>query len=97
MTFRHAAALLLVGWYLLMYPPWNVKKKAPDPDLPLNRWYQVEAFDSLEHCEANKVTILGEMDKKTRTLDRDKANAQQRIRHLARCVSADDPRLKQST
>ena len=33
---RHAAALALVGWYLL-YPPWSAKQQGVDPSLPLNR------------------------------------------------------------
>ena len=34
MKLRHAAALALVGWYLL-YPPWNAEKATLDPGTAL--------------------------------------------------------------
>ena len=89
---RHAVALAL-GWYLL-YPPWSAEKGSPDPSLRLNRWYQMAAFSSLADCEANKIKVLEDMDKKTHNPNSHKATAQERMRYVARCVSADDPRLK---
>jgi hypothetical protein len=35
MKLRHAAALALVGWYI-MTPPLNGE---PDPSMPISRWY----------------------------------------------------------
>jgi hypothetical protein len=45
---RHAAALVLVGWYL-MTPP---QKYGDDPDaVPLGRWAISQSFDSARPCE----------------------------------------------
>ncbi len=41
MTLRHAAALALVGWYL-MYPP--------TPNRPLSQWEILNIFDSATEC-----------------------------------------------
>jgi hypothetical protein len=94
---RHAAALAMVGWYLL-YPPWNAEKGREDPGLPLNRWYQVATFDSSADCEARKMKVLEvleDLEKQTHDLDGQEIAASMRMRfHQARCVSADDPQLK---
>jgi hypothetical protein len=90
---RHAAALALVGWYLL-YPRWNAKKATLDPGLPLYRWYQVATFDSSADCEARKMKVLEDPDNHTHARDAKKIADQERLRHQARCVSADDPQLK---
>lgn len=87
----HAAAL--AGW-LLLYPPWTAQQKAPDPTMPRSRWYQMATFDSLANCEENKIKFLEEIDRKTLYADPDKMTAQERMRHLALCVSASDSRLK---
>jgi|HubBroStandDraft_4_1064222.scaffolds.fasta_scaffold496349_2 hypothetical protein len=43
---RHAAALALVGWYLLL-PPINLDSKAVlDIDAPFSKWEIYKAFDS---------------------------------------------------
>ena len=91
---RHEVALALVVWYLL-YPPWNAEKGIVDPTLPLNRWYQVATFDSSTDCDALKFGVLEEMDKWTHDLTPDKAAQQEGLRHQARCVSADDPHLRE--
>jgi hypothetical protein len=91
---RHAVALTLVGWYLL-YPPWNAEKGIVDPTLPLNRWYRVATFDSSADCEDRKFGVLEEMDKRTQYQTPEKAAKQERLRDQARCVSADDPHLRE--
>jgi hypothetical protein len=90
---RHAAALAMVAWYLL-YPPWNAEKEIVDSTLALNRWYQVSTFDSSADCEARKFGILEEMDNRARDRSPETVAQQERLRHQARCVSADNPRLK---
>ena len=92
MKARHAAALVLVTWYLT-YPPWNAEKEILDPTLPLNRWYKVATFDSFVDCEAHKFGVLEEMDRQTHDLSPEKAAQQERWRHQARCVFADAPDL----
>jgi hypothetical protein len=51
-------------------------------------------FDSLANCEENKIKFLEEIDRKPLYADPDKMTAQERMRHLALCVSASDSRLK---
>jgi hypothetical protein len=46
---RHAAALVLVGWYLMM-PPLS-RDQPPGVDAPLSRWTQVGSLDTLEDCD----------------------------------------------
>jgi len=45
MNIRHAAALALVGWYL-MVPVRN------DSRAPISQWYQAGDFDTPEECRA---------------------------------------------
>jgi hypothetical protein len=88
-----AAGFALAGWFLL-YPPWSAEKHAIDPELPLDRWYEVGTFDSVADCEANKMKVLEDVDKHTHNPDLNKVVAQLRLRPQARCVAAGDPQLK---
>jgi len=76
---RHAAALALVDWYL-MIPPLNEHSYRPQPDLPLSEWWQHQSFDSAQECESacNSDSLP----------DRMRANN-------AKCIATDDPRLKE--
>ncbi len=58
---RHAAALALVGWYL-MVPPGKVDVTSPPrkvvpgsfrfrPNAPIAQWEEVSVFDSAKECE----------------------------------------------
>jgi hypothetical protein len=47
---RHAAALALVGWYL-MTPPVMGREDGHKPWPPVARWVVVEDFDSLAPCK----------------------------------------------
>jgi len=57
MKLRHAAALALVGWYLMMPPsvcPSDPRSMRPcflDPSLPLNQWNRDGYFDSADACD----------------------------------------------
>jgi len=48
MLIRHAAALALVGWYL-MVPP--LFKQGINSNAPLSDWDQKGAFDTADKCE----------------------------------------------
>ena len=58
---RHAAALALVGWYLILppmmmpcpskHPPKHPPPLSFDGDAPLSRWNAVRSFDSAGDCE----------------------------------------------
>jgi len=64
MKSRHAAALALVGWYLMVPPPQsppaalatnidaiNEYRRMPQR-LPISQWKTVESFDSADDCRA---------------------------------------------
>jgi hypothetical protein len=83
---RHAAALALVGWYL-MFPPIDpasrfdptVTEQQPDLKAPLHTWWIADTFDSLDQC---KTAIASMKPKPTGSWAND------------RCVSSNDPGLK---
>jgi hypothetical protein len=52
MNLRHAAALALVGWYL-MVPPFTAQRAGPvdvDDQAPLSKWTIAGSFDTAEQC-----------------------------------------------
>jgi len=46
---RHAAALALVGWYLMVPPTENANHI--DPFVPLSKWVVLRAFDTATACD----------------------------------------------
>jgi hypothetical protein len=85
---RHAAALALVGWYL-MFPPTSRDYPTGNVDAPLTQWLKrPTTYRNKDECE--------------HVLDRDirRTNSKNRqvwvnIYKLAQCVSTDDPRFKE--
>jgi len=49
MKLRHAAALALVGWYLMMPP--STSSGRIQKDAPLSRWYIFTTFETKKECE----------------------------------------------
>ncbi|MGA9722930.1 MAG: hypothetical protein WBQ86_10765 [Candidatus Binatus sp.] len=101
---RHAAAIALVGWYL-MTAPVSDQRTIIYQDAPLSQWEKAESFDSESHCEAKRRVIItdsqeavalapnSEVDEDTR---QGAANAfNQAV--VSRCVAADDPALGNNT
>jgi hypothetical protein len=83
---RHAAALALVGWYLLVPPrtrTWWIGEERYDDATPLSRWTIERSFDKAERCEAARLTTQQQA-----------GDAAIRMNHAV-CVASDDPRLKQ--
>jgi hypothetical protein len=92
----HAAALALVGWYLMVPPLVNAPYKV-DTEAPLTSWKAYQTFDTAEECNKSLLSIkakyqhtatapIGSIKKGTR------AFALQIV--FAHCVSSDDPRLR---
>ncbi|HWN58602.1 MAG TPA: hypothetical protein VNO74_10910, partial [Methylomirabilota bacterium] len=77
MKARHAAALALVGWYLMVPPIANNGRV--DADVPLLRWWKFEKLDSAQECE----TILLEMQQPPPTEEdrRSSSRAALELRH----------------
>jgi len=91
---RHAAALALVGWYL-MVPP-HPTATTLDSDAPLPKWRVYEVFDTAVAC--NTARASEEQDWKSKA-DADPNNAVTKFLVkswlASQCIAADDPRLKE--
>ena len=86
MNFRHAAALALVGWYLMM-PPHTATKVLFHA--PLKDWVNQGAFDTADECENLRSQL--------RYIMRSKAGLtveEHRAIESAQCIASDDSRLK---
>jgi hypothetical protein len=93
---RHAAALALVGWYL-MVPPRDARRDrvVPDSGAPLSNWFWAGSFDSVDACQRNQEKEIAKVQKLELA-----QFAARRSRSVkmdfweARCIASDDPRLK---
>ena len=89
MKHRHAAALALVGWYL-MTPPFT-PDHAVHSDAPYGHWAIRHSFDRSEDCEREKYRL-----RKTAydLLVEQRSDPRECDMCEAMCVATDDPRLK---
>src|ERR1700687_1385277 len=83
-TLRHATALALVGWYL-MVPPHGYNKPETNQDL-LCGWAIEHSYDTAQACE--------EALKKNMNIKFPLLPSEREVRYFGLCVAADDPRLK---
>ncbi len=90
MKLRHATALALVGWYLMLPP----SKLSPTIayKAPLNTWQLIRSFDTADDCEDFRGTFF-ENSKEQRALGL--LNPAFRDYMFAECVASDDTRLKE--
>jgi hypothetical protein len=88
MKLRHAAALALLGWYLVVPPP--LDSSGPDLHAPLSHWNQAQAFDTAAQCETQLVQL-----RKTISAERPRAQLDEADQAMksAKCIATDDPRL----
>jgi hypothetical protein len=74
MNLRHAAALALVGWYLMMPPPdfdhaTHLPNGRPNTDAPFSYWRNDGSFDSAKECKAelqNNIEFSKQIESKIR-------------------------------
>ena len=105
MNLRHAAALALVGWYL-MTPPFisvgpnprdaSLDKSVPDSEAPLSKWQWSGSFDSVDACQREQEKEIAEAQNRELALpvaERDRGVEMDFWE--ARCIATDDPRLKE--
>jgi hypothetical protein len=85
MRLRHAAALALVGWYL-MVPPFQ--RGGVNLDAPLRSWRLFGSYDTAKDCEDDHL----EMVEKSKHA----APSGHLIIELAQCIASDDLRLKEN-
>lgn len=82
---RPAAALVLVGWYLIQPPTHRTAKGiAFDDDLPLTLWRHVASYDTAKDCQAQ----IEHMESSPPKM------AEEMGANFVRCIASDDPRLK---
>jgi hypothetical protein len=94
---RHAAALALVGWYLMVPPSaFSVADLASGLE-PLWQWLQIGTFDSVNDCEQGRRMMI---DRFMTDLQRDSSDATAvhgvDAFYYSKCIAADDPRLKRN-
>jgi len=88
-TLRHAAALILVGWYLMIpsstLPPGVAYKE------PLRKWQIVQGFDTADDCNDFLHTFFeGSRQKQALNM----LEPAYRDYMFANGIATDDPRLK---
>jgi hypothetical protein len=107
MNLRHAAALALIGWYLIV-PPYLAPFNYRDLWAPVSQWKIVQGFDTPTGCEG----YLQEMKEDPAALHGEYAVAPKfKMQGLTkmggmgiglfalkygRCIFVDDPRLDQN-
>jgi len=105
MNLRHAAALALMGWYLLIPPVFSPmgahQRSFNDLSAPLNRWDIWAKFDSQGSCEKEQQRLRTEAPLRLNFAhdhpDQDPNGnivAVSEAWQLAECIASDDPRLK---
>jgi hypothetical protein len=83
---RHVAALVFVGWCLIM-PPLSDNRQAVEKKAPLSKWDTIGSYDTAAACRH-------ELDKLTAVIAGNITYSVIQRRVLAgKCVAADDPRL----
>jgi hypothetical protein len=88
MKVRHATALALVGWYLMIPPGQPGKKQlTPDVNAPLSEWSIQSSFDTAAECTEAQQQLHKDISK-----SEDSATSTELL--MATCIATDDPRLK---
>jgi hypothetical protein len=84
---RHAAAVALVGWYILVPPPACLQSQTPDLHASLSKWAPVEMYPSARTCSEGLSDL--------RYLAQHPRPSAYASKNLAygRCIASDDPRL----
>ncbi len=102
---RHAVALALVGWYL-MVPPDSTVPHSVDSAAPISRWSIVTNFESTDTCkqaltelrnkngDPAKLDATGRLRRFQKRQPADLELAHARIDH-ATCIATGDPLLKE--
>ena len=91
---RHAAALALVGWYLIAPSFSKQGNWQPNLTAPLSYWAVIQSFDSAKECEDFRTATQKRFGAPPTTPTNAKEAARAGAQY-AQCISSDDPRLKQ--
>jgi hypothetical protein len=96
MKLRHAAALALMGWYLIDPPFVRLPNGQYDAktDAPLSEWLHVASFDEASLCEAARAfRVNAGKEDATKDSQSNDEKVMAAIGPYCECVSTDDPRL----
>jgi hypothetical protein len=95
---RHAAALALVGWYLMIAPP-SPDHTALVPSAPLSQWKLDGSYDTAAQCMKARSKVIERLAHDLRavgpdgkTLDKEETRRSNET--IVKCIASDDPRLK---
>jgi len=94
MNLRHAAALALVGCYLMVPPSPQGLTKGIDVNAALSQWTVLQSFDTAAECEKRRAALIDKL-----VLMPANPTSQAQIDappepFKATCVATDDQRLK---
>ena len=92
MNLHHAAALALVGWYLMVPIPGN--DSIPDPVTTFSKWVSIRSFDSAEGCEDARVNVIRAGVGGPQFAGYPEQEVK-KLLTLSQCVASDDPRFKE--
>jgi hypothetical protein len=93
MKLRHAAALALVGWYLMVPPPKVAGRLLVDLDAPLSKWTVYNPYETAAECAQGHVDF-GKKIKENLTKEPTQDNKMQYQQIIsAQCIASNDPRL----
>ena len=88
MNYRHAAALTLLGWYLMV--PF-MKKANETKEVPrISKWFIKKSFDTASECEAERSGLSQQGKDAFAKGCRDPTTFQELV---ITCIASDDPRL----
>jgi hypothetical protein len=104
MRFRHAAALALVGWYLMVAPASGKHSDPNHPDFdpinskfrfhaPLSKWTQIGEFDSATECDRQREKQMTQHGYNLMEYSRGAEITAEGL--WVRCIGTDDPRLRE--
>jgi hypothetical protein len=89
---RHAAALLLVGWYLMMPPPDPENMTQVNTGAPLTSWRSMKTYSSKKDCEKDR-----DDDRAAGARGLNSPSQTKRViatvMSSVQCIASDDPRL----
>jgi hypothetical protein len=93
MTLRPAAAVALVGWYLMVPPVVSGGGTIyADRSVPLSKWKIHSAYDSAQHCEMAKAQEIKAAKQKQGEAESYALESS----YYSECIEADDPRLQRN-
>jgi len=81
---RHAAALALMGWYLLIPTPGHY-------DAPLSYWGHYDSYDTAKECSEAQLELVKRAENPNWKDPRLPVGSVK----ASECIASDDPRLKQ--